>query len=192
MRPTMIDGPWNIGYTMDVHVVSSEYLGDDPNGSPQFNTVRSELGELLFQLKYRGDRAASATLARAAMEFVTAQRWSVDVVVPVPPTKVRSFQPLAAIAGELASGLGAQLDTTTLTKVKDTPELKNIQDLDERASALAGAFQVNGAALAGKRVLLIDDLYRSGASLREAAQTLRASAGTASIAALALTRTKNR
>jgi predicted amidophosphoribosyltransferase len=65
-------------------------------------------------------------------------------------------------------------------------------DMAEREAALAGAFEVRGIALAGKQVLLFDDLYRSGASMREAARTLRTQGRVASLRALALTRTRSR
>ena len=191
-NPRPITGPWDEGFTLDVHTVSAEYLGDDLNGHPQFDTTRSEIGEALFRLKYRGERDASATLANVAAEFVRLRGFAVDVVVPVPPSRVRSFQPLAAIASRLAANLGAGYDPKSLRKIRDTPELKSMADVAEREAALSGAFEVRGSALTGKHVLLFDDLYRSGASMREAARTLRTQGSAASLRALALTRTRSR
>lgn len=192
MNPLRIVGPWELGYALDVHTVSAEYLGDDVNGRPQFATVRSRLGEALFQLKYRGDRAAIETLASAAAEFVHSLPHPVEVVVPVPPSKVRPFQPLASVASRVAELIGARYDQDSLKKVKETPELKSIEDLAEREAALAGAFEVSGTMLAGRAVLLFDDLYRSGASMRAAAQALRGNGQVASLVVVALTRTRTR
>jgi competence protein ComFC len=192
INPLAIEGPWDDGYTMDVHTVSSEYLGDDVNGRAQFHTVRSELGEMLYRLKYGGDREASVGLATAAAELVRNRGRYVEVVVPVPPSRVRSFQPLSAIASRRAAQLGAAYDPGSLQKIRETPELKSIEELAEREAALSGAFQVRGSALAGKHVLLLDDLYRSGASMREAAKTLRSQGRVASLTALALTRTRTK
>ena len=86
--------------------------------------------------------------------------------------------------------LGATYDPGSLKKIKETPELKSVEELAERAAALRGAFEVSGSALAGKHVFLLDDLYRSGASMREAAQTLRSQGRVASLAVFALTRTR--
>jgi predicted amidophosphoribosyltransferase len=190
--PLRIVGPWDAGFTLDVHTISAEYLGDDLHGHPQFETVRSELGEALFRLKYRDEREASVALASVAAEFVRLRGFAAEVVVPVPPSRVRSFQPLAAIASRLAAKLGAAYDPTSLRKVRETPELKSMVQMAEREAALAGAFAVRGSALAGKHVLLFDDLYRSGASMREAARTLRTQGPVASLTALALTRTRSR
>ncbi|MBV9772549.1 MAG: ComF family protein, partial [Gemmatimonadetes bacterium] len=105
-NPSPILGPWDHGFTLDVHTVSAEFLGYDLHGHPQFDTVRSEIGEKLYRLKYRGDRDASMALAAVAAEFVRDQRIPVDVVVPIPPSKMRSFQPLMDIASRLAKRLG--------------------------------------------------------------------------------------
>lgn len=65
-----IEGPWEDGYALDRHTVRSEYIGDNEFGHPQFNTTRSEVGELLFKLKYRSDYAVVDQLAEAAASFV--------------------------------------------------------------------------------------------------------------------------
>src|SRR3954449_2780044 len=102
MNPLPIVGPWAAGFTLDQHTVSAEFLGYDLNERPIFDTVRSEIGELLFQCKYRGDRAAYRKLAEIANEFLRSKRISIDVVVPVPPSQARPFQPLMAIAFRVA------------------------------------------------------------------------------------------
>jgi len=63
--------------------------------------------------------------------------------------------------------------------------------LNDRRAALAGAFSVSTGKLDGKSVLLLDDLYRSGASMEEAARAIRAS-GAKAVYALALTRTRTK
>jgi predicted amidophosphoribosyltransferase len=116
----------------------------------------------------------------------------VDLVVPVPPSKARPFQPLLAIAWALSRGLGSDYDPRCLTKLKETPELKSVEEMAAREAALRNAFDVRPDAVRGRHVLLLDDLYRSGASMREAARTLRAKGGPASLTVLALTRTRTK
>jgi predicted amidophosphoribosyltransferase len=192
INPLRITGPWDAGFTLDAHTISAEFLGYDLDGRAQFDTVRSELGEMLYRLKYRGDRAASIPLAAVAAEFIRARRLPVDVIVPVPPSKVRSFQPLLAIASSLASELRVGFDARSLRKVKETAELKSVEEMAEREAALEGAFDVQGHALTGRRILMLDDLYRSGATMSEAARTLRSRGRIASLVVLALTRTRSR
>src|SRR5438445_7264775 len=173
MNPEPIKGLWNDGYTLDVHTISSVPIGHDEYGHQQFDTTRSEIGERLYRLKYRGERSRVAPLAQEAADFVKKWGIDVDVVVNVPPTRPRSFQPVVAVANKLASLLGVPLDTGTLKRTKKAQELKGVMDPDKRTELLKDAFRVDGSALQGKKILLFDDLYRSGATMNAVADLLR-------------------
>jgi competence protein ComFC len=68
-------------------------------------------------------------------------------------------------------------------------QLKNVYDFDERRRLLADAFVVSRSGVEGERILLLDDLYRSGATLNAVGEAL-AEAGAAAVFALALTKTR--
>ena len=53
-----------------------------------------------------------------------------------------------------------------ILKVRDTPQLKNVYNLAERLALLEDAFAVSKSAVIGKKVLLFDDLYQYGATLK--------------------------
>lgn len=59
--------------------------------------------------------------------------------------------------------------------MKEIPELKNVYDPEERKRLLKGAFEANPDAISGQRTLLVDDLYRSGATMNEITEVLLAS-----------------
>jgi hypothetical protein len=84
-RPIRLPGRWREGYALDVHTVSSVYLGEDEFGQPQFDTKRSPSGELLFRLKYQRDESALAPLIEAAVSCLAGWRPGIDLVAPVPP-----------------------------------------------------------------------------------------------------------
>ena len=46
-----LEGSWDLRYALHKHTLSSLYLGDDEYGHAQFDTTRSEPGEVLYQLK---------------------------------------------------------------------------------------------------------------------------------------------
>lgn len=186
--PRRFSGPWKVGYSLAPHTVSSEFLGYNEQGHPKFDTVRSDIGEQLYRLKYQGDSSAIPKLARVAAEFVASKSFPVDLVVALPPSKKRAVQPVSAIAETVAKALNVQYDAKGLRKLQETPELKSLDDVNERRKALAGAFKAGD--VEGHTVLLFDDLYRSGASMEEAAATLLA-AGAKAVYALALTRTRS-
>ena len=58
IHPRRIVGNWRSGIALDVHTVRSTHLGVNEFGHDVFDTERSELGELLHRLKYRGATGA--------------------------------------------------------------------------------------------------------------------------------------
>jgi hypothetical protein len=58
-----LQGPWRAGWALDLHVLSSVLRGDGT-----YDTVRSELGQKLFELKYRNAREHVEPLAEAARD----------------------------------------------------------------------------------------------------------------------------
>lgn len=189
--PSAITGPWKAGFALDEHTVSSEFLGYNEHGHAIYDTVRSEIGELVYRLKYQGDQSTVTQLAQVVAEFISHKKLPIDAVVPVPPSKQRRVQPVGLIAESVAKRLDIAYDSKALRKVRESPQLKSVIQLKDRRAALAGAFTASAEALQGKSVLLLDDLYRSGASMEEAARTIRKS-GARTVYALALTRTRTK
>jgi predicted amidophosphoribosyltransferase len=180
--------PWVDGYVLDYHTVSST-----PTGDPyyRFDTKRTELGELLFRIKYRaGGRTVLADIVDTAEQFVREWKPPIDCVVPAPSSLTRKTQPAVEIARELATRLGLPVYEEAVVKVKTTPQMKNIDDWSERQRVLAEAVQVGRNDVKGKSVLLFDDLIESGSTLRRTAEVLLKDGGAQAIYALVLTRTR--
>ena len=78
-----IQGNWREGYALDYHTLRSEFLGYDGAGHPQFNTTRSEIGELLYRLKYRSDRSVTNAIVETAVQFIRSWGIEADVIIPV-------------------------------------------------------------------------------------------------------------
>lgn len=170
-KPMKIPGSWKSGYVLDYHTKSSDFLGYDEDGHPQFSTVRTPVGELLYRLKYKGQKGALAELVSVAAEFIRGWAPPVKAIVPVPPSRPRASQPVMFFA----QGLGALLDIPVQDVVRKTPtakELKDVFDYHERLKLLENAYSVTSTDLRGKAVLLVDDLYRSGATLNAVAASL--------------------
>lgn len=188
--PKQISGEWTSGYALDVHILSSDYIGDDEYGHPKFDTKRSEMGELLYRLKYKSDRSVLKIIIDTVVEFVNSQRWQADVLIPVPPSRTRrSFQPVLEVAKGVSELLGLHLCPDCVVKVKNTPELKNVYEFDKRTELLKDAYAVVRREVADRKVLLFDDLYRSGATLNAITQTLKQKGKVKDVYALTLTMT---
>lgn len=192
INPRRIPGNWRQGYVLDFHTLSSEFLGYDEYGRPQFETKRTEIGELLYRLKYKSDRSACASLVEAAAQFLASRRLALDYVLPVPPSKPRVFQPVQEIAKGVSTQLGVAYRDDLIRKTKETPQLKNVFDFNERSNALESAYTIQQPLLLnGKTVLLFDDLYRSGATMNAIADALYAQGKVANVYAFALTKTRS-
>lgn len=190
--PLKLTGPWADGHVLErQHTLNSEFLGYDSNGHAQFDTKRSELGELVFRLKNRSDKATLEPITDTAVEFIQGWRIQFDAVVPVPPSRRRAFQPVVEIAQALGARLSKPVLLNAVTKVKETPELKDVFDYSQRQKLLEGAFAVDREAVAGQRLLLVDDLYRSGATAALVAGELLGG-GAGAVYFLAMTKTRTR
>ena len=82
--------------------------------------------------------------------------------------------------------------TNYLIKVKQTPELKNVYNYQDRLATLSDAFTVKDSSLQGKNILLFDDLYRSGATMNAITQTLYEKGQVNLVYVLALTKTRSK
>lgn len=71
--PRIITGNWDIGYALDIHTISSEYIGDNEYGYPQYDTIRTDLGELLYQIKYTHNYSKINVITRLIEHFVLEQ-----------------------------------------------------------------------------------------------------------------------
>lgn len=191
VQPMRIPGRWREGYVLAFHTLSSTYLGDDEFGHPQFDTRRSEVGELLYQLKYQGNQAVVGELVETAARFVESS-WKpgMTTVVAVPPSRARASQPVLVFAEGLAKRLNVTFARDGVVRTREVPELKNVFDYEERLRILTGLYRVSSD-ISGQSVLLVDDLYRSGATMNAVTSTLY-DAGASNVFALALTRTRSR
>lgn len=100
-------------------------------------------------------------------------------------------QTLLDLVGNLARALAEELKISALfgvlVKTRATKQQKEMIALAQKQANVRGAFALNEN-LRGKHILLVDDLYDSGATLQEAARVLQRG-GVASIVVLTLTKT---
>jgi ComF family protein len=135
--------------------------------------------------------ADATTLARALVREAAARApvGPPDRVVPIPlharTLRRRGFNPAALLAREVAHATRAPLACTALQRVRDTPSQTGL-DRAARRRNVRGAFRARGPQPA--HVWLVDDVVTTGATLEEAARTLRR-AGARRITALCAART---
>jgi ComF family protein len=101
----------------------------------------------------------------------------VEAVIPVPlhpaKEKSRGFNQARLLAKRLAQQKNIPLMKGHLVKVRPTAAQTSLE-ARERETNLKGAFQVNTTAgLKGKIVLLVDDVYTTGSTIRECSRVLK-------------------
>ena len=187
INPIKLPGPWVEGYVLDLHSISSTFLGYD-GSVPRFDTKYTELGELVYRFKYRSDSAALPAIVDTVGQFIRESKWEFDCIVAAPPSIGRKSQPVAEIAQELSSRLGVPVCDKAVVKVKTTPPMKNIEFPAERATMLQDAFRGEPDKTRRKRLLLLDDLFEYGSTVGAVAKVLLTEGEAAAVYMLALTR----
>jgi predicted amidophosphoribosyltransferase len=191
IHPVRLQGRWQEGFALDVHTISSEFAGYDEFGHEQFNTHRSEIGEALYSLKYGQSEERLEEIIQATLAFL--KRWNPNVseLIATPPSnQKRRVQPVKLVAKALVENL--RLHSVAVKKTRVTAELKNIHDYDKRLCVLQEAYELKTGALSDKGVLLLDDLYQTGATLNAIAAMAYDVGNARAVYALALTRTRTR
>jgi len=149
---------------------------------------------LIVDFKFHQQPALASTFARLlrATPWVEPALDAADIVVPMPLSnerlQSRGFNQALLLARQLARD---KTDHRLLLRIRDTPAQSSLKRSD-RLTLLKHAFAVDPlrvGQIKGARLVLVDDVMTTGASLTTAAKVLRA-AGASHITALVIARTE--
>lgn len=151
-------------------------------------TYAAPVDQLVQRLKYGHDFAVVQAFSGAILAAVA--RLDVDLVVPVPlhrhRLRERGFNQAVEIARPLARAWGLPLALDRVTRVRDTSAQAGLARKARQAN-LRSAFACRDA-LDGRRVLLVDDVMTTGATLDALARCLKKQ-GAVEVGALVVART---
>jgi competence protein ComFC len=155
--------------------------------------ARGPVRELIHRLKYNGQFHLRKTIADWLWVAFSDRRIAeepFDAIVPVPlhpvRTRERGYDQVSALAEIVARRTGRPL-LKCLRRRRYT-QTQTILDRDNRARNLHNAFDLRkSTAVLGKRILLVDDVLTTGATLHECAKVLR-SGGAISVRAVTVAR----
>mgnify|MGYP001558118542 CR=1 FL=1 len=152
------------------------------------------LKKSLWMLKYQGVKQLAKPLAELIKERVGNKLKTDDwLIVPIPLSKnklrYRGFNQAELIARHLLNSQNNLLwGGNILLKTKETKSQVEIKNKEERLANVVGSFQVKKPELArGKKIILIDDVCTTGATMNEAKKVLK-SAGAKKVAGVVVAR----
>jgi ComF family protein len=152
------------------------------------------LSDLVLRFKDERSEALAASLGILLAETLATElrAASVDVVIPVPHHQrwtnwLRHYNPCEVLAQQLACALRVPCRPTWLRQVRPTAKQRGLSASARRENVRDAFATRHGAAIKGRKVLLVDDVMTTGSTAHEAARPLRA-AGAAGIVVAVLAR----
>lgn len=147
--------------------------------------------KVLFAFKYRGIKNLAYDLSKILTTYFYALRVSLNGFVlaslPLHSKRLnqRGFDHILALANELNKNLKLPIHSDTLHKIKNTKPQVEMKNGWERQENIKESFTAQSCE--GSNILLLDDVITTGATLEEAAKTLK-EAGAQKIFALVLSK----
>jgi ComF family protein len=153
-------------------------------------TFEGTVRKAVHGLKYGGLKSAASPLAGLLGQFLDRNPIPADVIVPVPLHKKRlrsrGYNQSSLLAGPVAENAGLPVREHLLVRKRDTVSQAKTSSAAERRRNVQGAF-IAPHSLDGDRVLLIDDVCTTGATMDACATALMA-AGARNVWGLTLAR----
>ncbi len=148
------------------------------------NPIRSAI----HSLKYRNYQAAATRLSKLLVEAHQRYKIKADVIVPVPlhtsRLRERGFNQSELLARAVGKYLDLPIDGESLIRVRQTKPQVELRAMDRYENVL-NAFSCRNTRLAGRKIVLIDDVCTTGSTLDACAVALKKS-GAASVWGLTL------
>jgi ComF family protein len=134
--------------------------------------------EAIHEFKYNNLRDLAPTLAGLLYAYLKDNPVPGDTLVPVPLHRKkimeRGYNQSALLSGELGRWCGLPMVEDCLVRTRYTSSQARSTNVGERQHNVTGAFACRDRRLQGKKVILIDDVSTSGATLNACAGVLKA------------------
>ncbi len=138
--------------------------------------------ELIHYLKYKGFLKAAKPLGAILIKYLSRLSLSPQdfIIIPIPLHKSRyrkrGFNQAELLTETIGNYFNCPIETGVLKRVKETKPQIELPDYEARSKNLKNGFAIDEKyipAIKDKKVLLVDDVYTSGATMKEAAKTLK-------------------
>ncbi len=148
---------------------------------PHFRALRAwavykgPVRQAIHRLKYKRNIGLGEVFGRRLMDYLLNLHWQVDAVIPVPlgvdRLAQRGYNQAALLAYPVAWGMGLDFIPEALQRVRETRSQVDLSAVERKQNVL-GAFCASHDRVAGRKLLIIDDVATSGATIDACAAAL--------------------
>jgi ComF family protein len=139
-----------------------------------------KLQQAVHALKYERAHELAAPLGDRLISALASLGWTIDILIPVPlhtaRQQERGYNQSQQLGGYMAQVLGIPCDSMALLRWRDTPPQVGLNRAQRQAN-VRGAFR-SQARISGS-VLLIDDVFTTGATMQDCARAAYQAGATA-------------
>ncbi len=166
IEPVPLSGNFDLGFALGEYSIKESA-----------KRKRTKVGDLLHKFKYEQNRHAGMILTDLASDFINSQILlkSADLMLTIPPSfRSRSFDPVSFIAERIKERTQIRWERDVFLRTRLTQPQKSIWDKELKQWNVFNTFRIaKPLQLEEKKILLIDDVFASGATLNEISAVLR-------------------
>ena len=146
--------------------------------------------EAIHRLKYKGDFGLADTLSEFLIKEIADLKWDIDMIIPVPLSSgrkdERGYNQAALIGFPIGLFFNYAYRPNGLKRIRETISQVGLSR-EERLINVKNAFEADPKVVAGKSILVVDDVCTTGSTIRACAEAL-VSAGAAAVYAITVAR----